>query len=111
MAQNPPKLTRDLETSLNGEPLPSPESDTESKPDIDENVALEETARSWERDEEGSVGEDKLATSSVAMTSFSLAEPEIKWLESGFGPVALPKSSCSLLTTSTSPLYFQPSSI
>lgn len=111
MARNPPKLTGDLETSLSGELLPSPESDTEPRPDVDENVAFEEAAWSWERDEEGSAREDRLATSSPVATSFSLDEPKKKWLESGFRPAALPKSCCSLLTTSTSPLYFQPSSI
>lgn len=110
MIKNPQKLTWDLETSLCGELLPSPESDTESRPDIGESVAFEVAAWSWEREEEG-VGEDMLATSSPVVASFSLDEPRTNWVESSFGAVALTRFCGGLLTISISPLYFQPSSI
>lgn len=89
MTTNPPKLTWDLESSLSGELLPSPESDTESRPDVEESVAFEVATWSWDGDEEVGMGEDMLATSSPVAASLSLDEPQTNWVESSFGALAL----------------------
>lgn len=80
MTKNPPpKLTWDLEMSLSGELLPSPEC-----------VAFEVAAWSCESKERG-VEEDTLATSSPGAASFSLDEPKTNWVESSFGAGAVAK--------------------
>lgn len=112
MIKNFPQLTWDLETSLCGEISPSPDSDIKSRPDVEDSVALEVAAWSWERDEKGDVGEGCLVTSSsVAATSLWLDELEASWLASEFGAGVLTTLFGVLLMSSTSPLYFQASSI
>lgn len=84
MVKHLPKLTFDLETSVCAELLPSPSSDIKSGPDVEDNVALEVAAWSWERDEKGGVGEGNLITLSPNVTaSLSLKELEASWLGSG----------------------------
>lgn len=79
-----PKLTCDLESSICGELPPSPNSDVKSGPDVEDSVALEVSAWSWERDEKEGVGDGSPVTPSPASAlSLSLDLLETSWLRSG----------------------------
>lgn len=87
MIKHLPKLTFDLEPSICGELLPSPSSDIKLRPEVEDNVALEVAAWSWERDEKGRVGEGNLITFSPSVdvpAPLSLKELEASWRGSGF---------------------------
>ena len=92
MVKRLPRLTFDRETSVCGELLPSPSSDIKSGPDVEDNVALEVAAWSWERDEKAGVGEGNLLTPSPDVkVSLSLKELEASWLGSDFCTEVLTK--------------------
>lgn len=107
-----PKPTCDLETSVCGELLPSPSSDVKSGLDVEDNVSFEVAAWPWEGDEKVGVGESSLITLSLgADASVSLDDLDASWLVSGLCTEMLTELLWVLLMPSTSPLYFQESSI